>query len=118
MSSRAWSSFSFASTSRKETAWNSWIGPPERLRSFAYVDRVLECGAAEPERARRELHACDVEHVHQPAEALTFRAEPAIVRHEARVEEELARREAAAAELRQPRPDARNRCRRARRRTR
>ena len=34
--SRAWSSFIRASTSRNDTAWNSWIALPNACRCLAY----------------------------------------------------------------------------------
>ena len=79
--------------------------PTERLAALRVVDRVLERGPPDAEGAGRELHARDVEDVHQPAEALPLAAEPALVRDEALLEEELAGGEAAAAHLRQPRAD-------------
>ena len=101
VSSRAWSSRSFASTSRNETAWNSWIARPNASPLLGVGDRVLDGGAADADRAGGELHARDVEHVHQPAEALALLTQAAVVRDEAVLEVQLARREAPAAELRQ-----------------
>src|SRR5205823_14475801 len=64
-------------------------------------DGVLERGAADAERVRRELHTRAVEDPHQPGEALPLLTEAAVFGDEAVFEVELARGKAAAAHLRQ-----------------
>ena len=78
--------------------------PAERLALLRVVDRELECRPPEPDRPGRELDAGDVEHPHQSAEAVAFGAEPAVLGHEAVLELDLGRGEAAAAHLGQAGP--------------
>ena len=68
----------------------------ERLALPGVGDRVLDGGAPDADRARGELHPRDVEHVHQPAEALALLPQTAVVGDEAALELQLSGREAPA----------------------